>query len=807
MAHWLAGASPALFDAVERVDQARARWRADGSRLAERVGEELVPDPDLSREDRALLLNLRRQLHQGALTRAVSPERVTAIRSLSHRHADLLAALAHHVDRDVEIGRVSDAVDEAVVSEQERLLGLPGRLRVESPVAEAVLGAAGPEADAAGASPKARRHRAEYEWRWLVRASTSSTPRGWFSHVAVLPISNVIDVRRPKLAPLFMSAWTENVRARRRAAADPPPDWPTPDVRVALNPLQWSRGDRLVSLVPDDGDGSIEVVVRWTAFLEAIHASLRDGPRTLEDMAIAVGCASEDERAGLREFVRHLVALGIIEASARHATAIDRSAVPGRGRHGSEPSTTADGWVDVYRVVDGVLPSSLAMQVQAGALQALRLISLAQPDRGYPTHAPESDRSWTLAEILAAELDTQGGTSRAELEEDGRGGTSTGPLSDLLRAIARRTEPGATVEISPAELDAAGAADDPLVWPSDCLIRVPAPEADFAAVLESFWPPGVLDARFAESLRDIHGAIPHVEAYAEFLHCVEELTGILLVEVLAPPLTDGAANAVRRPAYTRAWTGDPHSGGYMSGDPGRYIPLPDIRIRRVRGRLRADFHDQQIWPVYHATRSFSPPWDRIAQILLASAPRDIAHVSRSLLASITVPQGMTWLPRIAVSGGIILAPAQWLLAADEVWDSSAPVRHKIAALARIRRRCGLPRWVWVVPPGDETQVPLDLESLQAIRVLERFAATGAHVRVVEMLPAPDGLLVVDGSAQEGHAVASQVQLRLPFDQTPASAAARIAPILLASLHLEHQSREGTSPAAHCRDPPAVSVPN
>jgi hypothetical protein len=381
----------------------------------------------------------------------------------------------------------------------------------------------------------------------------------------------------------------------------------------------------------------------------------------------------------------------------------------------------------------------------------------------------------------------------------------------LARTLVERAGHASEIVIDSHLLDECGAASGVLNWPVDCLVQVPARGADFTAVLDSLWPPGLLDARFADTLVDMHRVIPHVEAYRAFLRRLEQLTGILFVELLAPPLTDGAANAVRRPIYTRAWTGDPHTEAYLRGDtnPGRYIPLNAIRIRRAGGRLRADVDGQPIWPVHHATRSFEPPWDRLARALLATAPLalplDYHNMSHALTLLRTPWSEQPSVPRISVSGGIVLSPARWRVPPDQLWDSGASTTAKLRVLIRLRNRYSLPRWVYLDRGDQGPPVPCDLESLHAIRTIERCTTGSAPMNVIEMLPAPDQFLVIDRAHGRGDRLASQLQLRFPCDESATAMAMRVAQAVLAALGSPEPAPAESMTPSGCRDPPAANA--
>jgi len=797
--YWLAGASPALFEKAERLARNEEMRHACAIQLAERIGEQLVPKPAVSRDDRAFLLAVRRSLHRGDLIAKVSRERLLTVSGLSDGDEELVQALVAMVDRDRAHAMFSAEVEADLAQEQDRLLLLPEQISHESRVARALLAPQDPEEPelASQLNRKSRRHHCEHEWRRVARAATGSTPRGWLSHVALLTIGAPGRLQPPAVTERFTAQWAENVRAPRLALANPPDDWPTSESRLAVNPLHWDVDGRLVCVELDKNREQTQVSVQRTLLLDGILAALYDVVQTFGELAQAVGCVNRDERLALRGFVRHLVILGILQPSAQPLIRLERRATPGQTfARVVGVKDGQGGWVDVYRYAETGISGDLARELQRGVSQAFRVLSLMRDrddmaDRGrWPV--PTSARSWSIGEILRDEMavDDKPTSNREDTETADRKPFPASPNSrfaELARELVERAGHATEVVIGSDLLDEWGAASGVLNWPVDCLVRVPTPGAGFTAVLEDSRPPGVLDARFADTLSDMHGVIPHVEAYRAFLRQLEQLTGILFVELLIPPLTDGAANAVRRPIYTRAWTGDPHADAYLRGgtDPGIYIPLNAIVIRRIEGRLRAEVDGQPIWPVYHATRTFEPPWNRVARVLLATAPVDwplhcerMSHVL-GLLRTL-LPEQAT-VPRISVDGGIVLSPAQWRVPSDQLWDRDSPGRAKLRALIRLRDRYALPRWVYLLRDDHKPPMPCDLESIHVIRTIERCTTGSAPLNVIEMLPSPDQLLVVDRAHSSGDRLASQLQLRFPCDESASAMANRIAPAVLAAL--------------------------
>jgi hypothetical protein len=818
--YWLAGANPTLFEKVERLERDEELRRACAVRLAERIGQQLVPNPEISREDRCFLLAVRRTLHRGDLIAKVSRERLLNLSGSSDADAELIQALVAMVDRDSAIATLSTEIEVDLAYEQDRLLLLPEQIYHESRVARALPARQVPEEPGLGSplSRKSRRDRCEHEWRRIARAATRSTPRGWLSHVAFLPI-DAATASQPPLAvsEQFTAQWTENVQARRLALMDPPDDWPTPESRLAVNPLRWNADGHLVTVVLGQNEELTQVSVRHTLLLDAICTAFAEAVHTFGELAKALGCVNQDEWLALREFVRRLVVLGILQPSAPPLAQLEQRATPGQTfAHLAGVEGDQGGWVDVYRYAETGISGNLAREVQRGVSQALRVLALMRdgiPD--LPRWAvATSERSWSLTEILRAELGANDKpmSSREDMDNaDGRPypASPTSGYARLVNELVERAEHGTEMVIDSQLLDECSATRGVLNWPVDCLVRVPVQGVGFTAVLDSLRPPGKLDARFADTMVDLHGVIPHVEAYRAFLRRLEQLTGILLVELLAPPLTDEAANAVRRPIYTRAWTGDPHADAYLRGDtdPGRYIPPNAIRIRRIEGRLRAEVDGQPIWPVYHATRTFEQPWNRLARVLLSAAPLDLPmaydRMNHSLRLLSTLLPEQPMVPRISVSAGIVLSPAQWSVSLDQLWDRSAPMTAKLRGLIRLRNRYSIPRWVYLIRGDHKPPVACDLESIHAIRTIECCTTGGAPLKVIEMLPTPDQFFVIDHAhGSWGDRLGSQLQLRLPCDESATAMATRVAPAVLAALDSPGPVTDRSMAPSGCRGPTA-----
>ncbi len=565
--------------------------------------------------------------------------------------------------------------------------------------------------------------------------------------------------------------------------------------------------------------------LRRTGLLDVIRAALQFGPMPLGQLEATLLPAPDERRRGvLRAFLGHLTGLGVLQVSmppqsrfdlwrplpsagstngsAQPSSAQSSSAQSSRVQSSRVQSSTVevrDGdaqYVDVYRQAITPLPHAACQRLQEHVLQVVRVLALIDAD------TPEGERHALPEEITEAPrpvLDLVAQRLRADEkshDEKSHGDdtaterhrhhhhgwpparTDGSGYARLLEWIAARIGAGEDVDISDALLDQLGAPEPALDWPLDCVLRVLRAGAGPVAVLDQLGGAGVLDARFASGLSELHGEVAQVTAYHEFLHRLEERAGIPFVELLSPPLSDRAANAVRRPLYPRAWTGDADLSTYCQLPKGarpRYVPLDAITLRRRGARVVAEVVGQQIWPVYHATRSPMPPWNLLHRLLLGASP-SVLRWARPLGCSLQALGERTGMPRITIGGALVLSCAQWHITRDQLWDLDSPVLTKARALEQLRRSLELPRWVFVANHPGGKPLPCDLESLRAIRTLERTAAQAAQdgMALEEMLPAPDQLVVADQAHLPGDQLASELVLRLPCDESPTAMAARLA---------------------------------
>ncbi|WP_189052783.1 lantibiotic dehydratase [Longimycelium tulufanense] len=790
---WLAGGCPELFALLARTDAAAGAYRRSARTLAERLGRQLVPRPELTDAERVAVLELRRAFHRGVPV--ADDERVRlAERAAAFGDATLAAQLRSVVAEARQLVELDTRLVRELAVERRRLQGLPWLLLRSSPVGSAALANDAPEvlADierrlAAGErwDGKRLRQRSDYLWRLVGRGAAKTTPRTWFGHLALAPVSEnprkndtLISTMdgSPAIAGQCASHHMSNVHTSRHALEEIRCGGDLTSVEVSLTGLHWPDGTEFVSWVMDPADRSRmrEVRLRETPALRAVRRALANGPLLWPELLTRLlGTRTGDPRSRevLTGFLTHLATLGVVQPSSQVTDRVGGwwTSPPAESGVGSE-------FVDVYRQGTAIVPAAALRRFGMAMRLVKRLAALVEADApaiyhhvlqlvdARPNPVPDLVRRF-LFDHPEYRTPTTSRVGWPEPRDPDSG------YAHFLTLLANQPdEPGGTVDISGELLDVLDAPGAEWDWPADCVLRPLPPNAgEPLAVLEAVGPPGVLDARFCDGLRKLSGAEPDlVVEYREFLREVERIQGGRFVEVLVPPLGERAANAVRRPHYTPLWTGDPDRRAYYGYHPIQdYLPLHEITVRRDGREVIAEAHGARVWPIYHATRAPSPPWDVVLALLRTAGPRG-ARTGYRWGGALAAFPGRDHLPRITVGKLLVLSCAQWRVHPDELWEAGADPDEKFRALGRLVRRRRLPRWVFAAPVGGRP-VPLDLASLPALRQLDRLLAARAAAEDTgpllfeEMLPAPGQLLVTDTAHAPNDQLAAQLLLRIPAD--------------------------------------------
>jgi hypothetical protein len=787
---WLAGSAPALLAAIaDFADDAAAHQTGAGATAA-RIGELVVPHPALAPRHRVTALAVRRALHRAGHPQAAALRELVGVTEALPGTGDLAATLTALEKAAARLRDRRTELTAAVAEEQHRLLDLPWRL-LHGTAAGCAAARSGDLAvyhDIAARveahqdwTGKRMRQRSDYLWRMLTRGSTRATPRGWLAHVALLseepggwfgsdPLPVLTDAAADQV---------DNLDTRRAGAGAGSALLADPDGRVTVAPLCRTEPDVVrVWVVDAQHRGKLrEIGLRRTMVLDAVFAALSAGPRAAAELLDELAGTARDRRNALLRFLAHLTDLGVVQVT-----------VPERRLlHGWRPIGDIDAggqsgqeeFVDVYRRTGTGIDSGHADRLREVARRALGVLALIETDEPDPPGPPAclGAEPRPILEI-AAELICDGadvadvGYERPHHHDWPAPRNKDSAYTGLAARLAERfdrldTGPDgvASVEIDAtllADLDGEPVRRD---WPLDVLIRPMDGTAGLHGVLAQVAPAGLLDARFLPAVTGLDGEPPQAGAHRRFLRDRERALGVTTVEVLFPPLHRKAANAVRRPDYTSAWTGDPDWTGYCTRPPGKYLPLAEITLRVADGAALAESGGRRIWPVCHTARVIPPPWDTIHALLMLASGQPRRSSWRSLAYSLPAWPDRVAVPRITL-GGLVLTPAQWRVPVTTLWARTDPALDKLLGLVTLRRRLGLPRWCAAVADVHDEPIAVDLDGLLAVRVLDRLAAVNATgtILLTELLPRPDLLPVHDLSTAS--TCWSELLLRLPASTQP-----------------------------------------
>lgn len=810
---WVGASNPCLFSKIRALEEALTGYSALAARLAVRIGEEVVPHQMMSKHMRAVALDVRRALHRGEiLPEPLFRRLLPAVLDLSAEHKQLADALsaAHRRSRSI-VALQTQVVDE-LRREQGRLVRTAWESLDGHPIARSLLAwrtaGLGDEirhhlAKAESWDSKKMRGLGEYFWKMIDRAACRSTPRDWHGQVALIAVDERSTPRSGFiLSDQIATVSCENLHLHRRRVSRCGLTAAAADVRISITPLWSVDGEYVTFWIPDPESRLLvtEVRMRCTQLLSTVLDLLSGGASKLTRFMEHLKRAEDIQQLEmLRKFIEYLVDQQVLQLTSTpnedarswraHTSHESRQEIPSGdptctpGTHSHTPGGSHR-FLDIYRRTDDRLSLDYCLDLQRSFELAQRVLAAIHVDHLSTAQAINEEsvdgqpRPVTdlLAEHIASSQVDPGAPRPSEHWPPPRNGNSS--YARILQLIAASADVGSTVNLDHEDLNRCGAPNGVINWPVDCVLRIPQHGCNYAGILEEAFPAGSLDARFLSALRRLHGTVPHSDHYREFLALLEQASDMEFLELLIPPLSEGAANAVKRPPlYTRHWTGDPDLLTFCAATRRRpkYIPLNRVTLRRAQGRTIVEANGRPVCPMYHATRRPLPPWDTLAEWLLGAAPLPMRWAPRPLHRSLDAFSDRVWMPRIIVGGALVLAGAQWRIRTNELWDGKADALGKALTLNRLRTSRGLPRWVFVSSQVGKPE-PCDLESVRAIKVLERGAMRGnGEFILVEMLPRPDQLLVTDALSDPDDRLVSSIMLRFPCNESPAQLATRLAP--------------------------------
>jgi hypothetical protein len=508
--------------------------------------------------------------------------------------------------------------------------------------------------------------------------------------------------------------------------------------------------------------------------LDALLALLPSEPVTAARLLDELAGPGPRQREAVAGLLGYLIRLGVLQACVE-----PRHTLTGWAAQSDTPAIMIGpgGFIDVYRQPVAGLDRGYAERLTGLIELALRAGALA--DAGEPAPAVTlppaiTDHPRPLLDIFAECVD-HGIRVRRGRAHHHDWPVARDPRSEyagLHRWLSTQMDDAVSIDLDAATLDRFGAPPADLHWPADALVE-PINSADNALVcLADVVPAGRLDARFLPALDSLGAQAGPQVAYRTFLDALGGAT-----EILIPPLSELAANTIRRPAYTPLWTGDPDRACYITGGAATYLPLPAITLRRAGSQVIAEAEGEPIRPVLHTMRVAPLPWDTLAELLMLASPQPGHAHWRALRYTLPGWPQRTFVPRITVGGALVLSLAQWRVSRAEFWHRDDRLPAKAAALARLARVRGLPRLVNVATSPHDEPIAADLASLNSIRLFDRILQRGATALLLREFPA--GRPVRDEAS--GGASVAELLLRLPVASTPGPAARTAAGHLL-TLH-------------------------
>lgn len=738
-----------------------------------------------SREETKKLGTLRRRVARRAPPQPVDGE---TLGWLAERAAPLAAeiegvfgALARRDGLLDEIAARLEAGAEAVLPEVwARIAGAPALAALVREHDAAFFGLCSEGAEEAGFwSGKRGRHRAKYLKTILQRGTFRTVPRGWYTYAGFAAVQG------GPTGPLVVAArkaasHAVNFHDLRRRASE---DWAEgDDVPLMLSPLNWRDGERIGFCVSGWANPAkvSEISLRRSDFLGRVLEAMEGHVLSAKEIAGRMdGAVTPEETEILPAFLAHLLEKGVVQACPQAGQSLSGWAAPGRLSAPAHIRARPHSFTDVYTGIEGAVSADQLERVQAGMADVARLSALIEGDRAGqagPGDARAASGSVPLLSVVRARLLKEeraggapvpsGGTPAAFRACDWPLPSSRqGAYARLHGHIGSRLGGAGPITLPGALLEGGGAAP---VWPRDAMVRLAGPAAGFCGVFDESFVAGSMDARFLGAAERLGHDLPQKAFYEEFLTALQGDHGIRFVELLFPPLSLGAANAVIRPRYLDRWTGDPDCGSYFQSETAgmEFLSLERFGIERTARGQRLTCDGERIFAMYHATRLPLPPWDVLTNQMLNAAPPFMRVSSRRLHRVLDAFPEAASAPPVQTESGLVVSCAQWRLRPEEHWAPEDGLLDKMRGLARLRRDRGVPRFVFLSPgPGLRPEV-CDLDDPLSPRKIEEAAETAPDLLAIAMTPDETTSLVK--SALGTHAACALV--RYPLGRGPGALA-------------------------------------
>jgi thiopeptide-type bacteriocin biosynthesis protein len=493
--------------------------------------------------------------------------------------------------------------------------------------------------------------------------------------------------------------------------------------------------------------------------LDALLARARTGATPGELAAVLTEVERDEADGFITELIDAQVLVPELAApitgsgsAARVAAVLERAGV-------TEAVTDGPQHVDLYKPATASLGPRVVAEC-ARAVELLAVVGRPPDDNPFPAFRAAFEARYGAREVPLVEvLDEESGIGfesspstsvlLAEL------GMPAGPqLPDrvawgrrevclLELAMAGKPE----VELSDADVDAL--ARDPAARLHDTLVLSCAlsAESDAAADADVELFAGSIHGPALRTLARFGDGTPELgELIRELARADEAHRDAIYAEIVHLP-AGRTANVVVRPAL-RAYE-IPYLGA--SGvDREHQLELADLDVSLVAERvvLRSRRLGREVVPRLSAAHDFSQRGLAVYRFLGALSLQDGTSVQWSWGPLEYAP----FLPRVR-RGKIVLARARWRLGSADL----EPLREeasRAAAVAELRARRGLPRWIAIA--DDERELPIDLDDPVHADIFADMLKRRDHAVVHELYPARDRLLARSPEGRFVH------ELSVPF---------------------------------------------
>lgn len=794
------GGLPTLFEKLREYDMLSEALAKDARNVARELGD-IVNGQDWSRSDARALGALQSRVSRLS---PLQPRDISCLDMLSRSDSALMVRVRVILARREARERLSAEIDALIENGGADATAALWSSCAVRPELCRMLALRDPEFYRAclenGPSPqywsgKKGRHRADYLKAILRRATFRTIPREWYTHVTVLPVEGDAAGLPAGDADQFSTVHQTNIHSHRKQATEAPAALADGNYPLALAPLSWRDDDRLCFCVSDwDKPSQVrEVGLKASSFFLQLYEAMSGRVLTFTEIkALLRGRLDHAEFEILPDFVAYLMSQGVIQACPLPEISHTSWQAPEAMRPVGPPSDLSSAFVDVYRRWEGGVPEDVIPRVQTGMSAIARLSILIDQDwAGHELQSPGTVREPSMPLIELAKSRLMAASEKSRVPSSPTEGTPTvfhprdwplptnsvGGYARLHAWIGARLGGGQPMRLRSIVLDDCGAPAWDFPWPCDAMVRLARPGADFIGVFDEAFAAGSMDARFVPALAALGFDHTAFDFYRSFLAETARQSGIEFIELLFPPLSLGAANAVTRPDYGLRWTGDPASATYFPAPKtaDAFVALDRFTISDTSHGKRLFLDDKPVVTMYHATRLPIAPWNVLTNLLLNAAPPPIRFSPRRLHRLLDAFPEARHAPRLEVEGGLVVSCEQWRLGKENLWQRKDDRREKMRVLARLRSQFDLPRFVFISPAAGVRPIACDLDDPSSTAAIEDVCDRYADPLIIAMTPDAGSTFMRSG--EHSHSACGLV--RLPADRTAEECAAMIAPQLVA----------------------------